>query len=230
MTTVTMVGDTCSPIVLQSGDTNNNGALDVNETWVYTCTTTLTETHTNTVVATGWANGISAIDIASATVVVGVPGLPDTGILIPPLIHVTKVPSPLILPIGGGMVTYTERVSNPGVVPLNNVTLTDDKCAPMDYVSGDMNGDALLDPSEVWNYTCATRLTNSTTNTAVATGSGNGIVVRDFAIAAVVVPVPGLPNTGLSTAGKSLPWTMMILSLLMVVSGSAAIGLRKRAI
>jgi hypothetical protein len=69
---VTMVGDTCRPIVRISGDANNDNILDLTETWVHTCTTTLTATHTNNVVATGWANGLSAVDIASATVVVGV--------------------------------------------------------------------------------------------------------------------------------------------------------------
>jgi hypothetical protein len=69
---VTMVGDTCRPIVRISGDANNDNILDLTETWVHTCTTTLTATYTNNVVATGWANGLSAVDIASATVVVGV--------------------------------------------------------------------------------------------------------------------------------------------------------------
>lgn len=106
VTNITMVGDTCSPIVLISGDTNTDGRLDVTETWVHTCSTTLTKTHTNTVVATGWANGISAVDIASATVIVGLP-------VVPPLIHVTKIPNPLSLKAGGGPVTYTETITNP---------------------------------------------------------------------------------------------------------------------
>ena len=84
---ITMVGDTCSPITLASGDANANNKLEINETWRYTCSTTLLETHTNTVVATGWANGLSTSDIAAATVIVGLP-------IVPPLIHVTKIPKP----------------------------------------------------------------------------------------------------------------------------------------
>lgn len=194
MTNVTMVGDTCSPIVLGSGDINNDSKLDVNETWVYTCTTNLTATHTNTVVATGWANGISATDLASATVVVGLP-------VIPPLIHVTKVPSPLTLPAGGGLVTFTEKVTNPGTVALSNVSLTDDKCSPMTLVSGDVNSDSKLDPSETWTYTCQSRLAQTTSNTATAVGEANGLTVRDFAIATVVVAAaPLLPKTGFAPA------------------------------
>lgn len=197
MTDVTMVGDTCAPINLVSGDTNNDGKLDVNETWVYTCATQLSETHTNTVVATGWANGISAVDIASANVVVGQP-------IIPPLIHVTKVPSPLALAAGGGMVTYTDEVTNPGTVPLTNVRLTDNKCSPVNYVSGDTDGNLMLDPSETWTFTCQSRLTKTTVNTVIARGEANGLTIRDFAIATVVVAVPRLPNTGVDSNANIL--------------------------
>ena len=138
---VTMVGDTCSPITLISGDANADTVLDVNETWVYTCSTTLAKTHTNIVTATGRANGISATDIANATVIVGIP-------VVPPLIHVTKVPNPLILSAGGGMVTYTNKVTNPGTVPLSNVRLADDKCGPVKYISGDTNSNSKLDTTE----------------------------------------------------------------------------------
>lgn len=90
VTSITMVDDTCSPLIFLSGDLNADKKLDVNETWTYDCFETLSVTHTNIVTATGWANGISATDIATATVVVGAS-------IVPPLIHVTKVPSPLAL-------------------------------------------------------------------------------------------------------------------------------------
>lgn len=208
---VTMVGDTCSPITRISGDTDNDNILDLTETWVHTCSTTLLATHTNNVVATGWANGLSAVDIASATVVVGVP-------VIPPLIHVTKVPNPLALQAGGGLVTYTEKITNPGTVPLNNVTLVDDKCAPMRIISGDTNLDDKLDPTETWTFTCQSNLTQTTTNTAVATGTANGLTVRDFAIATVVVAdiIPLLPNTGIFT---NIPWLAAIcVSFIMTIA------------
>jgi len=222
MTNVTLVGDTCSPINLASGDTNADTTLDLTETWIYTCSTTLSATHTNTVVATGWANGISATDIASATVVVGIP-------VIPPLIHVTKIPNPLKLPAGGGMVTYTEKITNPGAVALSNVTLTDDKCGPMNYISGDINNDSKLDTTETWTYTCPTNLTQTTTNTATATGQANGLTIRDFAIATVVVApqTPTLPNTGFPPTG--IQWAIVIFAgILIVASVLIILSLRKR--
>jgi hypothetical protein len=217
-----MVGDTCSPIILASGDTNNNGKLEVNETWKYTCSTMLSETHTNNVVATGWANGLSATDIANATVVVGLP-------IVPPLIHVTKIPNPLALRAGGGMVTYTKKVTNPGTVALSNVRLTDDKCSVVKYISGDTNKDSKLDINETWTYTCQENLTKTTTNTVVATGEANGLTARDLAVATVIVAeaTPKLPDTGLPGT-KSMPWNIIIISgIFILISSSLALALKK---
>ena len=232
VTDVTMVGDTCSPITLTSGDTNSDAKLDLSETWIYNCSTNLSETHTNTVVATGWANGLSATDIASATVVVGSP-------IVPPLIHVTKTPNPLTLPAGGGMVTYTKKVTNPGTVALSNVQVTDDKCSPISYISGDVNNDSMLDTFETWTYTCETNLTDTTTNTAIATGEANGLLARDFAIATVTVAtavpvapvVPTLPKTGLSQGGNDVLKGIVIpVSIIILFFASVVIALRKYSI
>lgn len=224
VTDITMVGDTCSPIVLASGDTNGDNKLDLSETWVHTCTTTLSATHTNIVTTTGWANGISAVDIASATVVVGVA-------VVPPLIHVTKVPSPLTLTANGGMVTYTEKVTNPGTIALSNVTLSDDTCSPSTFVSGDTNGNAKLDTTETWTYTCRQNLTKTTTNIATATGGANGLTATDFAVATVTVAAPRLPNTGFSPEGMSAPlFAVIVAGILMVALAAFVIVQRKREI
>lgn len=200
---ITMVGDTCSPIVRVSGDTNGDNKLDVTETWVYTCSTTLSKTHTNIVTAIGWANGISAVDTANATVIVGIP-------IVPPLINVTKIPNPLTLLAGGGMVTYTNKVTNPGTLPLSNIQLTDDKCGPVKYISGDTNKDSKLDTTETWTYTCQTKLDKTTVNTIVASGETNGLIARDFAIATVIVSAPKLPNTGAGSDEKNIPWNIIV--------------------
>lgn len=223
MTDVTLTDDSCSPSLV-SGDTNGDNKLDVNETWAYTCNVSLTATHTNNAVATGWANGLSAVDIAAATVIVGAP-------VVPPLIHVTKLPNPLALNAGGGLITYTEKVTNPGTVPLNNVQLADDKCSPLNLASGDANGNGLLEVDETWTYTCTSRLTETTTNTAVATGMANGLTARDFAIATVVVaaPVPRLPNTGFAPSEAAAARAAALAGLLAVSLLAYALGKKRRA-
>lgn len=211
VTNITMVGDTCSPIILMSGDTNANATLEVNETWVHTCSTILPSTHTNTVVATGWANGISATDIASATVVVGLPS-------IPPIIHVVKVPNVFTLPAPGGAVTYTYTVTNPGIAPLSNVTITDNKCTglPGRVVGhpGDLNKNDLLESNESWIFTCRSNLVQTTTNTATASGEANGFTARDFALATVVVASPRFPNTGFPPEQETILWYTDLFSFL----------------
>lgn len=208
MTNVKLVGDTCSPIVLASGDTNNDSKLDVNEVWKYTCTTTLLATHTNTVTAIGYANGLTARHIAQATVAVGIP-------LIPPLIHIVKVPDLLVLPAGGGRVTYRFTVTNPGVAPLSNVTVTDNKCTglPGRVVGhpGDLNKNDLLETTEAWSFTCISNLKATTTNTAIATGSANGFTVTDIAFATVVVASPKLPKTGIAPDDNNISWNIVAL-------------------
>lgn len=195
VTNVKMIDDSCSSVNLISGDINNDAKLNVNEVWTYQCSATLLATHTNTVVATGWANGVSATDIASATVVVG-------DLVVPPLIHVTKIPNPLTLSAGGGMVIFTEKITNPGTVALSNIQIDDDKCSPVKYVSGDKNGDSKLDPAETWTYTCKANLTATTTNTVKVSGKANDLTARDFAIVTVIVATPKLPNTGFSSSAR----------------------------
>jgi uncharacterized repeat protein (TIGR01451 family) len=219
---ITMVDNNCSPVKYVSGDTNGDSKLDTTETWTYTCFTTLTKTTMNTVVATGWANGISATSIANATVVVGAS-------VVPPLIHVTKIPSPLALLAGSGKVTYTEKITNPGTVALSNVKISDNECSPMKYVSGDTNSDSKLDPTETWTYTCSTNLTKTTTNTATVSGEANGLTATDFAIATVVVSTPGLPKTGFPPE-ENTSWIILLFSALILSSISIIVFLKKHTI
>jgi uncharacterized repeat protein (TIGR01451 family) len=173
---------------------------------------TLSQTTTNLVTVTGQANGSTATDTANAIVVVNVPGFPPTGPT-PISIHLTKIPNPPKLPSLGGMVTYTYTATNTGTVALGNIYIADDKCSPLNYVSGDTNLDAKLDTTETWIFTCQAKITKTTTNTAVVTGEANGLTVRDTAIATVVVPVPGFPKTGFSPFGENNPWNNIVIFL-----------------
>ncbi len=114
----------------------------------------------------------------------------------PPLINVIKTPQPLALPSGSGLVTYTYKVTNPGMVSLSNVRVTDDKITTVTYVSGDLNADNLLQTNETWTYTSKMNLTKTTTNTVIAKGSANGMTATDVAYATVAVTptVPPLIN------------------------------------
>ena len=62
------------------GDVNKNGLLDPGETFYFSCQSNITQTTTNIGTAEGTANGLTALDISPATVVVNPPALPNTGL------------------------------------------------------------------------------------------------------------------------------------------------------
>lgn len=224
---VTLVDDKCNPSFV-SGDTNGDSQLDMEEKWIYGCSATLTETTKNTAIATGHhPNGGTATDVAIATVVVGLPTPP-------PLINIIKKPTSLNLLYGGGEMTYTYTVTNPGTVPLSDVSVIDDKCTglPGRVVGhpGDLNNNNLLESNETWTFTCKTNITQTTTNTATAEGHANGLTAIDFALATVVVAAPisgqvlgvttpNLPNTGFPPEGDGFPWNIVIsIGILAAIS------------
>ena len=231
LTNITVTDDKCAPVTFIGGDVNGNGKIDPGEIWKYSCTTTLGQTTTNTATAIGHSDDSSdqtAIATAVATVAVGtpVPGLPNTGFLpTPPLINIVKVPSRLTpFPPGGGDVTYTYAVTNPGVVPMDNVTVTDDMCGPASLTSGDLNGNNLLDPGEIWVYSCRTFVQVSTRNVATAEGHANGFTALGYAFATVLVSAPNLPNTGLPPGG---PEGTLWDAAMLIAIGIAIIALYK---
>ncbi len=105
----------------------------------------------------------------------------------PPLINITKVPAPLALTSGSGLVTYTYEVTNIGDQAMSNIRVTDDKIALVSYISGDANSDKRMQVSETWIYTSQAILSEDTTNTATAKGDAGGMTATDVAYATVLV-------------------------------------------
>ncbi len=137
-----------------------------------------------------------------------------------PSLNITKTATPTSLSFGGGSVTYTYVVTNPGNVSLNTVTVTDvisstttPACTPTGPIKTGGNDNANLDPGETWTYSCTKTITVSTSNTATATGLYGDDSVSATASASVTVgqrsdppvpPVPPVPPTGSLTITKVL--------------------------
>jgi uncharacterized repeat protein (TIGR01451 family) len=207
-----------------SGDTNNNSLLDLDETWIYSCTKTVSQTEMNTATAHGYANEMDVYDTANATVVVGLP-------IIPPLIHLVKTANVTYLPAGGGAVTYTYKVTNPGTAPLSDVSITDNKCTglPGRVVGhpGDVNKNDLLDPGETWQFTCNSNITKTTTNIGTAEGHANGLTAIDLSQATVIVGAPSLPNTGLTPFSGDVLMNVILLVVVIALIATAFYIIRK---
>jgi hypothetical protein len=127
------------------------------------------------------------------------------------IIDITHVIYPLPLPNGGGPITFTYKVTNPGEVSLSDVTVVDDACSDMSGELGDTNGNHLLDPGEEWIYTCAAMVVKTTTHTATVTAYANGLKAVDAETATVDVPAlgatpsPTFPNDGPNPNTPTLP-------------------------
>ena len=221
LTDVRVIDDTCSPVAFMNGDDNNNGMLDYGETWRYTCTTKLATTTQSSATVMGTVNGMTATHSAHATVVVG-SNIPAPLVSI---VNITKVAYPLSLPSAGGNITFTYRVNNPGIVPLQDVTVTDDKCSDMSGHLGDTNNNGLLDVGEVWIYTCTMNLKQTTTNTVTVTAFANGLKAMDTYTLTVKVAMPiassssSFPETGGSPDLKIAIWEILsgILAVLIII-------------
>jgi hypothetical protein len=72
----------------------------------------------------------------------------------------------------GDQIAVRATVTNPGDVPLANVTVNDSDAGALDYVSGDTDGDTLLDTDETWIFegTYTAPVGNETTDTVTAEG------------------------------------------------------------
>jgi len=164
--------------------------IDIGETWTFTCTVSPLFSLTNTVTVTATDLTQDVQLSADASVGVTVTGGSDPNIDIFKYADAAQVNA-------GQTVTYFYEVSIfEGNIPLTNINVSDDKCAPLNFDGGDTNNDGVLDPGELWDYSCATPLWQTTTNLATATGldpQGNPVDWDDF----VTVTVPDAPLTGI---------------------------------
>lgn len=167
-------------------------------------------------------------------------------------IQITKDADPTQLPVGGGDVTYTYHVSHiaQGGTPFSDVSVSDDKCSPVAYVSGD-DGDKLLEFGETWVFSCTTKVAVDTLNTACVAGtyvdSGGATIPEDLYCAQANVtvkqsvaesvppasaaqsveagtgtPAASQPNTSLTAPGGGMLPTILFSFLLIASLGTLA--------
>ncbi len=140
-----------------SGDANSNGQLDVGETWTYTATRpVIAGQTTRTGKVTASANTTTVIHTNAASYFGSAPG-----ISLQTLINgddADSPPGPTLTVGTNGLFTYT--LTNTGNVGLSNVTVSDDNGTPgiaaddfnPTLVSGDTNGNNVLDVGETWTF------------------------------------------------------------------------------
>ncbi|PQB04811.1 DUF7507 domain-containing protein [Aureitalea marina] len=168
-----------------SGDTDNDGQLDVTEQWIYEASYTITQDDidagevVNQATVTGLTQDQTEVSDQSGTTV-DTDDATETDLCQEPAIAIVKTAS---YDDGGDCseagkpIIYTFAVSNEGNVTLSNVVVNDPllggELAGPD--SGDTDGDGLLDLDEIWIYSATYTITQddievgTVTNQATAT-------------------------------------------------------------
>lgn len=155
----------CSPVApvldmsgFNTGDTNQDGDLNDNETWQFTCAFTIpahggseSDPIVNNATVTGNDTNGDPATAGDDSFSVDIEHTPGT-------LSITK--SANVTSIGhGGTVNYSFAVSyTPGAdgSPAQNVAVIDGHCqGGASFVGGDLNSDGLLDAGETWNFACS---------------------------------------------------------------------------
>jgi uncharacterized repeat protein (TIGR01451 family) len=134
--------------------------------------------------------------------------------------------------LAGSAVTWTYLVENTGNIAVKNLTVTDDKGVKPVFVSGDANGNADLDPGEIWTYQATgTAVPGQYTNVATANGLDaledpvTATAQANYFATGAVGPASTLPAVG-------APADTLTMYALVVVAGGVAlivVASRRRA-
>ena len=174
---VVVEDDKCSSISLPGGDSDGDGRLDVIETWTYTCQTTVpdhVEDEENP-----WSSAVTLegnnfdgdpLQLAKAQHEIS-------------FIH--TIGRLILSKIGPDFGEHGEEVTfffiavfeNQDRSAANNVIVSDDKCSPVNLISGDNNADDKLNVGEFWLFRCRYIITlhkpveeNPSINKAIGSG------------------------------------------------------------
>ncbi len=142
-----------------SGDAGQANILDVGETWVFECTYTVQQSDINTgtvensALGSGTAPNGDTVDDTSGS---AADNDEPTITTIPANPAWTVAKSTASVPVNAGdTLVYNFLVDNTGNVSIGSVSLSDPKCASApELQSGDNNNNGLLDPTEVFLYSC----------------------------------------------------------------------------
>ncbi len=157
-----LVSDDQCTLSTPSGDANSDGNLDMNETWIYTCSTAAAAgSQTNTVTAAANETPVENDSVeyfgSSASLSITKYVSDDNS---------TWAESTTVNV--GDTVYFRVIVENTGNIPLNGILVNDNQCS-LSQPSGDTNVNSILDLDESWVYTCSVPAeAGPHTNTAAA--------------------------------------------------------------
>jgi uncharacterized repeat protein (TIGR01451 family) len=200
---VSLTDDMVNEISYISGDNNENGLLDLEETWVFTAVHIASAADPETLVNYAEVSGMDeqeriVTDTDSANVSILRPGIALAKTADPPEVD------------EGDNITYTFTVTNTGNTPLSGVSVSDNMVDEITYVGGDENVNELLDTDETWiftgTYTTSADDPDVLKNTAEVSGRDTlEQSVSDTDSASVALIRPFVPMPGIALAKTAEP-------------------------
>jgi uncharacterized repeat protein (TIGR01451 family) len=164
---VSLIDDRIDSIVFFSGDSNGDSLLDTEETWVFTANYT-----------------VSGDDLSPLENIAGVSGTDSLGLtvtasdnavvtILRPGIAIDKTATPDKAHYGAN-ITYRYTVTNTGNAPLSDIIVNDDRLGNIPYISGDNDGDYILDVEETWIFSIIYTTNDNDPSTLVNTATASG--------------------------------------------------------
>ncbi|WP_215225880.1 DUF7507 domain-containing protein, partial [Echinicola shivajiensis] len=154
LTDVIVADEFAGGATLVSGDTDNDGEIDLTETWEYSATYEVTQADidagadlVNTAIVSSNETG-DAQDDATTTIT------QSAGIAIEKIVDDANINAPTTL-------TYTITITNTGNVSLTGVSVVDEFAGGATFVGGDADNDGELDLAEAWEYSATYEATQA---------------------------------------------------------------------
>ncbi len=151
------VTDTPDLVWVLTGDTNSDGELDVDETWVYTGTYVVTQEDID---SGGPIHAEVSVDSSQGEPEIGEV---DVTVTQTPGMLVTLSADPTSVDEAGDVIDYTLTVENTGNLTLTGITLVDTPDITW-ALTGDTDLDGNLDVDETWTYSASHTLTQAEIN------------------------------------------------------------------
>ncbi len=213
---ITVTDDLIEAIAITGGDVNENGLLDVTETWEFTADYPVgapaPETLVNTANVTGTYDAeiiVKATDNSSVAI-------------LRPGIALDKTAAPGTVFVGDN-ITYTYIVTNTGNTLLENISVMDNIVGPITVVTGNGNGDSLLDIGETWTFTANYTTSFEDAGLLENTANASGMDALEFRVnaldsAAVTVLTGGITleksaNATMVHVGDNITYTYTVTAL-----------------
>jgi uncharacterized repeat protein (TIGR01451 family) len=178
LSSVSVTDNRIGIVPYQSGDTDNDGRLDTDETWIFKATYNITDADdvsplVNTAEAHGsYAGAGTIIDFVTASVDI-----------LRPAIAINKT-ADSEQAYDGDTITYTYTITNTGNTPLSAISVSDDTIEDVTYQSGDTNEDEILDVDETWVFNATHTITVEDVSPLVNTATVSGADALDRIVSA----------------------------------------------